>query len=72
MAIGEGRRGGRRESMIEDETYECAGCGGELSMVEAIWLPVKGLTIPRMPQKGARPYCCVECFEAAEVAKGEN
>lgn len=40
---------------MSDEVYECAGCGGEVAVVEAVWLPEVGKS---------RPYCCVQCFRA--------
>lgn len=46
---------------MEDETYCCAGCGGQVSVVEAVWLPEE----PRKPNRladSAMPYCCSECF----------
>jgi len=44
-----------------DEVYECAGCAGEVSVVEAIWLP------GRVRNIGA-PYCGEECFIARYLA----
>jgi hypothetical protein len=42
------------------EVYECAGCGGEVSIVEAVWLPEQAFRTH--PQ--AKPYCCKECCRA--------
>jgi hypothetical protein len=51
---------------ISDEVYECAGCAGEVPVVDAVWLPE-----PRpfeADASKARPYCCRECFEAHQKA----
>lgn len=46
------------------ETYECFGCGGEISVVEAIWLPERKSIIERpKTEKNAHPYCSFECFQ---------
>lgn len=60
-------------SDLPDEVYECAGCGGEVPVVDAIWLRRSG--------RGARwnddawPFCSEECFPNARarltVAKSE-
>jgi len=39
---------------MDDETYTCAGCAGQVAVVEAIWLPVGD-------KAKARPYCCSLC-----------
>ena len=33
---------------MSEETYECAGCAGEVSVVEAVWIDGK-------------PWCCADC-----------
>lgn len=52
--------------MISDEIYECAGCAGEVSIVDVVWLPedwrVRGW---------GRPYCSEECFDQKEERKGK-
>jgi hypothetical protein len=50
--------------MQSDEVYECAGCGGEVSIIEARWLPedIRRIIDPR-------PYCCIICFEQANQIK---
>ncbi len=42
------------------EIYECAGCGGEISVIEAIWLPDKNQC--RQWEIYAKPYCCEACY----------
>lgn len=45
---------------LENEVYECAGCAGQVSIVEAIWLKIDGKE-PAL-NEAADPYCCRECF----------
>lgn len=45
---------------LENEVYECTGCGGEVSVVEALWFPLP-LKMGDKPE--ANPYCCKECYE---------
>ena len=45
----------------DTECYECAGCGGEVPVVEAKWLPESRHW--RLP---ANPYCCHACYAANE------
>jgi hypothetical protein len=55
---------------IEQEAYECDGCGGEVSIAEAIWLPQSD-----DEQAVDRPYCCQECRDrrtATPAAKREE
>jgi len=51
------------------ECCECTGCGGEVPVVDAVWLPE-----PRRlgERNDAQPYCSNECYmthKAAEAAK---
>jgi hypothetical protein len=51
---------------MTDEIYECHGCGGDVSIVEAVWLPEpvrRGDT-----QILAYGYCCKECYEQQKKA----
>lgn len=55
---------------ISDEVYECAGCAGEVPVVDAVWLPE-----PRpfeVDASKARPYCCRECFEAHQSTAAQE
>jgi hypothetical protein len=66
---------------LSPETVECTGCGGEVPVFEAIYLPQSILTriggrnalwLPRpVPAEDQRVYCCEECFLASlpEAAK---
>lgn len=47
------------------ECYECAGCGGEVPIVDAQWLPESRHW--RLP---ARPYCCHACYAANNMLSG--
>ena len=44
---------------MSDEIYECAGCAGEVPIVDAIWLPDHQAQF----KLRGNPYCAVECFE---------
>jgi hypothetical protein len=46
---------------MELETYECTGCGGDISVLEAIWLPEK--TCKKFAPDISNPFCSKECFE---------
>lgn len=52
------------------ECYECAGCAGEVPVVEAVWLLTEdeARALPRdvtrrQSIEHAKPYCSVECFD---------
>jgi len=45
---------------VSEEVYECAGCAGEISAVEAVWLPEVPWRQKVVEQP--RPYCCAECL----------
>jgi|HubBroStandDraft_4_1064222.scaffolds.fasta_scaffold35062_2 hypothetical protein len=49
--------------MQSDEVLECAGCGGEASIVEVTWLPEPKF---RGDTRQPKPFCCRECFEFHE------
>ena len=60
---------------LEDETYSCNGCAGEVSVIDAMWITSDGKH-PRWSDP-ADPYCCAECFayhrsvdEREEIASG--
>ena len=55
-----------RRSLEDIEVYECAGCGGEVAVVEAIWLP-ESLCLGRQPLPSAEPYCSLECYEYVQM-----
>jgi len=53
---------------LDLEICECAGCGGEVSVVEALWLPEQKRLKPgwlTVQEKNEKPYCSQECFEMA-------
>lgn len=52
---------------LELEIYYCAGCDGEVSVVEAMWLPEK----PINKRHEAQPFCSQECYEFHSPNKGE-
>ena len=55
----------RNELLMSDEVYECAGCAGEVSVVEAVWLPEHLYYMDK-----SRPYCCLACFELHKPEPG--
>lgn len=49
--------------MISDETYDCAGCGGEVPIMEAVWWPEVRIGVMSAIAPNAKPYCCPDCRE---------